>query len=135
MTRGTRIGLAAWGGVVVMLAASVPAGAFTLTETSAALGTANGLAASNGVNAAYTRGVVQRRLAGIRPGAGIPAEPGGFGSCGRGSSSHAPAKNWKRANDTAGRVRVTASWKRASVPSARMTRIAWAKASDPSRCR
>jgi hypothetical protein len=135
MTRWTRIGLATLGGVVVLAGASVPAAAFTLSETSAALGTANGLAASSGVNAGYARGVVQRRLAGIRPGGGLgAAEPGGFGSCGRGSG-RTPAKNWRRSSDAGGRLRMNAAWKRASMPGTRGTRVAWARASDPSRCR
>jgi hypothetical protein len=136
MTRWTRIGLATLGSVVVMAAASVPAGAYTLSETGAALGTASGLAASNGISAGYTRGVVGRRLGGIRAGAGLEVgEPGGFGACGRGGSARTPAKNWRRAGDAGARVRMNASWKRAATPGTRTTRVAWARASDPSRCR
>lgn len=131
------MGLVALGGAVLVVAASTPVRAFTLTETGAALGTANSLAASNGVSGAHTRGVVQRRLSGIGVGRGLnlggPA--GGFGSCGRRSSARTPSKSWKRAAGPAARLRITAAWKRGGMPPARTSRIAWARGADPSRCR
>jgi hypothetical protein len=137
MTRRARIGLAALGGVVWMAAAAAPARAFTLSETSAALGTANGLAASNGISGARTRGLVERRLGGIRTGTGldVDAPARGFGSCGRASSALTPAKNWRRAGDPGARMRMTATWKRGGTPATRVSRVAWSRASDPSRCR
>jgi hypothetical protein len=116
--------------VVVVVAASVPARAFTLSETSAALGTANGLAAANGISGARTRGIVQRRLGGLGT-----AAPGGFSACGRGASARTPAKNWRRPSDAGARLRMSAAWKRGGLASARATRAAWSRASDPSRCR
>lgn len=142
MTARTRIGLVAVGGVVLAVAMSAPAGAFTLAETGAALGTADRLAASNGMNASRTRGVVQRRLAGIRAGGGIDLAPypggfgrGGSGPCGRPSSARTPSKNWKRAGDPGARMRLTATWKHGGAAPIRMTRVAWVRGADPSRCR
>lgn len=134
MTVRTWIGFLA----ALALATAAPALAFTMAETGAAMGTADALGASSGLSASHARDVIMKRLKDAKGGVNVDPDrkqAGGFGApCGTHASSSGPAKNWKRASEAPLHARTTVAWKNATTVTNRATRIAWAKATDPSRC-